>query len=88
MKPCLRASIMILAGMPPRLVMKITSGFLESAWVTGVAKSAVVLLNWMVSSSVMPYWPTVLVTMVPPSFENLSSLATIRTPVFGCALAA
>jgi len=38
----------------------------------------------IVASSWMLYWPTVLVTIVPPSFENLSSLATISTPVFGC----
>src|SRR3984893_7867296 len=82
--PCLRASLMMLAGMLPRLVMKMTSGFFCTACVTNGAKSAVALGNGIVASSWMPYWPTVPATMVPPSFENLSSLATISTPVFGC----
>src|ERR1700694_2435550 len=65
-KPCLRASIMIVAGIPPRLVMNITSGFFARALVTGVAKSAVVLLKAPVSTGLVPYWATVLVAVVPP----------------------
>src|ERR1700720_3774231 len=58
---------MILAGMPPRLVMNITSGFFWSALVTNGEKSAVVLLKGTVSTRSMPYWPTVFATIFPPS---------------------
>src|SRR5438128_118613 len=75
---------MILAGMPPSDVMKITSGLSCTAWVTYGERSASVLLNGIVLRSWMLYWPTVLWTILPPSLENLSSWATRSTPVFGC----
>src|SRR5437868_8883244 len=83
--PRLRAVVMILAGIAPSEVMKITSGLACTASVTNGERSAAALLKGIVLVSVMLYWPTVFWTILPPSLENLSSLATSRTPVLGWA---
>src|SRR5713226_6855917 len=58
-QPSLRASIMISAGIVSSDVMKITSGCVCTACVTYGDRSASPLLNLIVASRVIPYWPTV-----------------------------
>src|SRR5260370_41603126 len=74
---------MILAGMPPSEVMKITSGCSPTAVVTYGDRSASALLDLIVLSRLMLYLLTVGSTILPPSLEDLSSCATRSTPGLG-----